>query len=197
MKLKIRCDWCGEEFERKKGIIHFRNYCSKACLGRANAERFRIQSLTICSNCGREFEYRGNHKKRNNHFFCCAECSYAFKVKKIYVLCDWCGVPIYKKRSDVARTRHNFCDVGCYIDFINFEKAGASNQRAAGSVVYRKLAEMKIGRPLRADEEVHHLDGDHRNNALENITVVTVSEHSQLHASQKERDQRGRFIKQG
>ena len=78
------------------------------------------------------FEYRGNHKKRNEHFFCCLECSYEFKVKKIYVSCDWCGNPIYKKRSDVARNEHNFCDYGCYIDYVNFEKAGADNQMISG-----------------------------------------------------------------
>lgn len=197
MESKIRCDWCGKEFERKKRNDHGKNYCSRACLGKANAERYRLQSLKICSNCGKEFEYRGNHKKRNRHFFCCAECGYAFKEKKLCVICDWCGTAILKKRSDVARIRHNFCDAGCYIDFINFEKAGALNQQTAGSVVFRKLAEMKIGRRIGAGEEVHHLDGNHRNNKMENLVVITASEHSRLHASQKARDQHGIFIKQG
>lgn len=151
----------------------------------------------VCDWCGKEFEYRGRHKRRNKHFFCCAECGYNFKVKKVYVPCDWCGELIYKKRSDVARSKHNFCDKGCYIDFINFHKAGAKNQKAAGRIVYRKLAELKIGRQIRADEEVHHIDGDHTNNDMDNLDVVTVSEHSRIHASQKGRDERGRFIKQG
>ncbi len=197
MRLKIRCDWCGKEFEREKGRIHDRNYCSRACLGKANAERYRLQSLKTCSNCGKEFEYRRNHKKRNKHFFCCVECGYVFKVKRIYVPCDWCGKPIYKKRSDVARNKHNFCDAGCYIDFINFEMAGAKNQRIAGKVVYRKLMETEIGRPLREDEEVHHIDGNHSNNNVGNLEVLTASEHSKIHAAQKRRDQHGRFIRQG
>jgi len=138
-----------------------------------------------------------NHKKRNKHFFCCAECSYAFKVKKIYVPCDWCGKPIYKKRSDVARNKHNFCDVGCYLDFLSFEMAGAENQKVAGKTVYRRLAEMEIGRALREDEEVHHIDGNHRNNSVNNLEVLTVSGHSKIHAAQKRRNQYGRFIKQG
>ena len=197
MILKIRCDWCGKEFERKKEHIHERNYCSRTCLGKVNAERYRLQSLKICSNCGKKFEYRGNHKKRNQHFFCCKECGYAFKEKKIYVPCDWCGKPIYKKRSDVARNKHNFCDVGCYLDFLNFEMAGAENQKVAGKIVYRRLAEMEIGRTLREDEEVHHIDGNHRNNNVDNLEVLTVSEHAKIHAAQKRRDQYGKFIKQG
>ena len=158
MILKIRCDWCGKEFERKKEHIHERNYCSRACLGKVNAERYRLQSLKICSNCGKEFEYRGNHKKRNQHFFCCKE---------------W----------------------GCYLDFLNFEMAGAENQKVAGKIVYRRLAEMEIGRTLREDEEVHHIDGNHRNNNVDNLEVLTVSEHAKIHAAQKRRDQYGRFIK--
>lgn len=197
MKLKIECDWCGKIFERKRAVIHDRNYCSRACLGRANAERFRIQSLENCSNCGKEFEYRGHHRGRNKHFFCCKECSYAFKSKKIYVPCDWCGELIYKKRTDVSRSQHHFCDTDCYVDFINFGKAGAKNQRVAGTIVYRKLAEMKIGRPIRENEEVHHIDGNHVNNSVKNLDIVTVSEHAKIHAAKKGRDERGRFIKQG
>ena len=195
MLLKIQCDWCGKEFERKSCHIHKKNYCSRICLGKANAERFRVKSLKQCDNCGKFFEYRGHHNKRNEHFFCSAECSYEFKVKKISVPCDWCGRPIYKKRSDVARNEHNFCDYGCYIDYINFEKAGADNQMVSGEKLYRRLAEMKIDRKLHEDEEVHHVDGNHKNNSLENLQVVTASEHSKIHASQKERDSRGRFIK--
>ena len=196
MILQIQCDWCGKIFERKKGHEKERNYCSKACLGKANAERFRLASLKICDNCGQQFEYRGRHKKRNHHFFCCPECGFAFKEKRIYVNCDWCGKPILKKRSDVARNKHNFCNPGCYIDFINFSNAGAPNQKVSGQILYRKLAEMKIGRQLTPDEEVHHIDGNHLNNSPENLEVVTASEHSKIHAGQKARDQHGRFTKQ-
>lgn len=45
MKLKIQCDWCGKEFERNHNHIHEKNYCCRACLGKANAERFRLKSL--------------------------------------------------------------------------------------------------------------------------------------------------------
>lgn len=195
MKLKIHCDWCGQEFERKKSQIKDNNYCCRSCLGKANAERFRIKRIKVCDNCGREFEGINKHRSRNKHFFCSQECSNVFREKKIYVPCDWCGKLIYKKRSDVERNQHNFCDQGCYIDFINFAKAGAPNQRVAGSVLYRKLAEMKIGRELKKNDEVHHIDGNHLNNGSDNLPVVTMSEHSKIHAAQKERDVYGRFIK--
>lgn len=195
MKLQIQCDWCGKEFIREKNNIHNRNYCSRMCLGKANAERFRLKRLKTCDNCEKVFEYRGHHKKRNNHFFCSAECGYEFKTKKMYIPCDWCGKPIFKKRSDVARNEHNFCDFRCYIDFINFEKAGADNQIVSGEKLYRRLAEMKIGRNLYEYEEVHHIDGNHKNNNLDNLEVLTSAVHSKIHALQKERDRLGRFVK--
>lgn len=195
MKLKVKCEICGKEFLRKKACIKEHNYCSRACLGKANAERYRKQRLMKCDNCGRQFEYFGHHKKRNEHYFCSPKCSYEFKVKKIYVSCDWCGKPIYKKRSDVERNRHNFCDLNCYMDYINFAKAGAKDQVVAGKLIHRSLAELKFGRKLRTGEEVHHIDGNHENNKMDNLMILTASEHSKLHAAQKERDCHGRFIK--
>lgn len=195
MTLKIKCDWCDNEFERKKSAIKNNNYCSRACLGKSNAERFRLNRIKICDNCSIEFEGNNKHKNRNKHFFCSVDCYNAFKERKIKVNCDWCNKTFYKKAFDFKRNKHNFCDRGCYLDFINFAKAGASNQVVAGTVLYRKIAEIKIGRKLLHDEEVHHIDGDHSNNSINNLQVITASEHSKFHASQKSRDIYGRFIK--
>lgn len=196
MKLQIQCDFCGKSFERNSSQIKERNYCSRSCLGKANAERYRLQSIKTCDNCGKGFEYYGHHKSRNNHFFCCAACGYEFRTTKVSVPCDWCGTPVIRKRSEVERNKHNFCDMDCHQDFINFENAGAPNQKIAGMTIYRMMAERKIGRPLTEKEIVHHIDGDHTNNSQDNLQVVSASEHSSIHAAQKRRDDRGRFTKQ-
>jgi len=196
MILTIKCDWCNQEFKRNKSHVKNKNYCSRACLGKANAERFRLKRIKICDNCGIEFEGNNRHKNRNKHFFCSQECSNSFKEQKIYIPCDWCGKYLYKKRSDVIRNKHNFCDWGCYIDFINFANAGATNQIVAGTVLYRKLSEIKIGRKLESNEEVHHIDDNHLNNNIDNLQILTASEHSKIHAKQKARDAYGRFIKE-
>ena len=149
-----------------------------------------------CDWCGKEIIRRKKHVQRNKHYYCSKECGYAAKVKKLSVKCDWCGKQFEKKQSDVNRSHHNFCDWGCYMDFINFEKAGAKNQIVSGQVLYRLIAESKIGRELTSDDEVHHIDGNHLNNNLENLIVVSRSEHTRIHAMQKKRDINGRFIKQ-
>jgi len=50
-----------------------------------------------------------------------------------------------------------------------------------GRAVHTVLAEAMLGRPLRSDEVVHHMDRDRTNNSLCNLQVMTRSEHTALH----------------
>ena len=46
---------------------------------------------------------------------------------------------------------------------------------------HRLVMEEKLGRPLRDDELVHHIDRDKTNNDPANLTVMTAAEHSRHH----------------
>lgn len=46
---------------------------------------------------------------------------------------------------------------------------------------HRWIMEQHIGRPLTADEHVHHIDGNPLNNELSNLQVIDGSEHMRLH----------------
>ena len=50
---------------------------------------------------------------------------------------------------------------------------------------HRAVAEALVGRPLKADEHVHHRDGNKHNNAPHNLVVLTRREHLALHAKQR------------
>lgn len=195
MKVKVTCDWCGKVFEKNACKIKRHNYCSRGCLGKANGERLKKNRTQICDNCGKEFIPKSLHGARNQHLFCSPECAWRFRVKKSKIHCDWCGKSFWKKQSDIKRRKHNFCSWGCYLDYINMELAGAANQRVCGEVLYRYLARRKVGHALTTKEEVHHVDGNHLNNDEKNLMVVSKSEHARIHASQKEMDIFGRFIK--
>jgi hypothetical protein len=46
---------------------------------------------------------------------------------------------------------------------------------------YRQIVEEKIGRGLDSKEHVHHINGDHNDNRIENLRIVSPSEHRQIH----------------
>jgi hypothetical protein len=41
--------------------------------------------------------------------------------------------------------------------------------------------ESRLGRPLREDEQVHHIDRDRSNNSDDNLALVTRAGHGRLH----------------
>ena len=47
--------------------------------------------------------------------------------------------------------------------------------------LHRKIMEDHLGRKLRRDEHVHHINGDKRDNRLENLVVLSPKEHMRIH----------------
>ena len=45
---------------------------------------------------------------------------------------------------------------------------------------YRKIMEKYLGRKLRSDEHVHHIDGNQHNNNISNLKIVSASEHAKI-----------------
>ena len=46
---------------------------------------------------------------------------------------------------------------------------------------HRKVVENSLGRYLKQNEIVHHKDGDKHNNSIDNLEIMTRSEHTRLH----------------
>lgn len=61
---------------------------------------------------------------------------------------------------------------------------GVSYEKFLGRHTHRVVAELMLGRPLRPEEVVHHIDGNKRNNAPENLMVFqSQAEHAAWHAA--------------
>jgi hypothetical protein len=51
---------------------------------------------------------------------------------------------------------------------------------------HRHIMEKHIGKPLDPNCHIHHINGDRLDNRIENLTILTPSEHSKLHWSDPE-----------
>lgn len=58
---------------------------------------------------------------------------------------------------------------------------GKAYRKLNGRHEHRVVAEEKIGRPLRFEDVVHHIDGDILNNDPSNLEIMTRAEHMREH----------------
>lgn len=148
-----------------------------------------------CPNCGIEFEKPKNqtYLDKPQSYTCCShKCSgeFSHKIKKYgetpeikdaistNVLKEYCKYSHkeIKPRLDKVLGYMYFCDV---------DHPLASK---GGKVYYhRHVASMKIGRWLKDDEHVHHIDENKTNNNPDNLEVLSHSEHAALHNPLMER----------
>ena len=49
------------------------------------------------------------------------------------------------------------------------------------TLTHRRVAEKKVGGRIFDGYEVHHIDGDKRNNRPSNLTIVSPAEHRSIH----------------
>lgn len=106
-------------------------------------------------------------------------------------LCPICGEPFKPRRATgitcsrrCANTRNarNNAEASRLAQLDRGE--GKTYRKYHGVHEHRVVAAIKIGRPLRKGEVVHHIDGDKRNNAPDNLEVLpSQAEHARLHST--------------
>ena len=53
---------------------------------------------------------------------------------------------------------------------------------------HRHIMQLKLGRKLKTNEVVHHIDGNKRNNDISNLELISRSQHSKSHMEELSKD---------
>ena len=150
--------------------------------------------MTIkCEVCGKEYRINQSILNRAEHHFCSKACYGVFMSRDdVYAKCDMCGDTYKICKSHFGRTKTHFCSKEC---FYKYKRTQEERDRVSALGIgkqkykhrnrqseHRYIVEQKIGRKLKSDEIVHHIDGNKRNNDPSNLTIMSRAEHAKLHA---------------
>lgn len=148
---------------------------------------------TVCPNCSMEF----NQKRSGRISECCSRrCAGSLKSKRkgIRVECAQCQRSLVVSIGRLVKKKNSFCSVPCQKTFFKtnpprkaegFWYENGYRVLWLGNGRFKKehihVMERKIGRPLRRDEVVHHVNRVRDDNRLENLQLMTRSEHTSIH----------------
>lgn len=126
----------------------------------------------LCKECGSEFMAYASNKRK----FCASDCFYSYQKKHH-------KAPHLSKYNRKHNKNKMTTEVRLKIRNAHLGKGkGKSYPKLNGEHEHRIVATLMLGRPLKKDEVVHHIDGDISNNNPSNLRVFTnQSEHARHH----------------
>lgn len=188
-----KCEHCGKETEYKyKSFV--RRYCSHSCSNKASAQKRRSKDFSVirCEECGLNFSIlssvkRAREAKGKMIKYCSQKCSGKSKTKQKEVNCKNC-------ENKFLTTRNQFCSEKCFYQYRKnsglYKKKGYWYENGY-KILYLdgnkyikehiSIMENNLGRKLEKNEVVHHINEIRDDNRIENLQVMTRSEHSSLH----------------
>lgn len=111
----------------------------------------------VCAQCGSEFLGRRDQRTCNK------SCALKLRSDEMHALAA---------KPEVQERR---------IASLAANSSGTYYVKRNGRHMHRVVAEQMLGRPLRSDEVVHHIDENKQNNDPSNLRVMTQAEHMREH----------------
>jgi hypothetical protein len=71
--------------------------------------------------------------------------------------------------------------------FLRYERIGVSNEYFATHHRARRIFSKHYG-PIPIGLCIHHIDGDHTNNSIDNLSLLTRSNHARVHGKYKKKE---------
>ena len=161
----------------------------------------KVNETRSCSHCASPFHPQYG---RPDNSYCSRACYLRARWGTVTPKpeCPVCGEPC----TSTGRRKQKFCSFGCRVK-AQAEPRGQRNGRirygskgryyalltphhphadGKGYVMeHRLVVEKAVGRFLTADEVVHHVDGDTRNNDMANLRLMAKADHDALHSRER------------
>ena len=131
-----------------------------------------------CEICGKSFYRKPIEIKKGHNRFCSLNCFGISRIKEY----SGKGNPFYGKRHSnktkmiISKKRWK-CGWGMSSGYLRYTRCG----KKPNMLLHREVAEKIIGRRLRKEEVVHHIDGNKTDNRKDNLMVMVRSDHMMLH----------------
>lgn len=177
-KISKLCEYCSEQYlsyEKQN-----KRFCSLKC-------KYDYKKIIVqCPFCLSDFQITRARKERlqGDHICCSIICR--DKIREIIMECSHCN-----KKFKRPRANRRFCSVLCVTEHRKAANIPGKWMENGYNVIYAGggqgikehiyLMEQHIGRKLKANEVVHHINEIRNDNRMCNLKLMTHGEHSRLH----------------
>jgi len=163
----IPCERCGNDLWVIKSDEGRRRFCSKAC---HDAHQGRNAVTKTCAVCGTAFTLSPSQMlfRNSERLYCSRDC-YGLGTIKRSLGREHNGKPAVVDSSGYVRV---------------YEPNHPNAFQSGWVLEHRLVVEQTIGRRLRGDEHVHHINHVRTDNRPENLTVLSHSAHSAITAKE-------------
>ena len=187
-----QCSECGKDVEiyhRERLYNRINFFCSRDCMSKFT----RKQNLnTICSICGNKFHRKPYAKNKYKNNYCSRECHR--QAKMIYMSGEnnhqfgLKGSLNASWKTDKRVSSYGYILIRCLNHpFRNEDDMVFEHRLIAEKYLLNDENSIEINNEkyLKPDLIVHHKDKNKQNNSVENLQIMSLSEHTKMHARKK------------
>lgn len=187
--MELICKICGKTFKVKPSRTNTAKYCSSKC----QHDSLKGELNCTCEICGKKFHRKQSWINKNKHSLCSTKC--ANKLKETLYL----GKGNHQfglkgdlnasfKGKELTRNNRKLVDIKVYCP--EHPNKDRNNRVLKHRLIIEeyyylfnnKYFEIIDGKYyLKRKINVHHINGDHNDNRIENLMPVTRSEHKTIH----------------